>query len=270
MCAKKTSAPPAAPAAPARPRAARASARKPAPAPPVKAQLAAERRQVLEVLKPIVAMMEGLLGPNVELALHDLTQPERSVLAIANGHVSGRQVGSSILSGPKEDRAFAAAWNATLDQSQRGHSVVADYPTASPGGTPLKSATVVYRDAEGTPFAALCMNADLSVLQLAHAWLEQVLAGKPRAAEPAAIPVEAPEMDVLMDDIIASAIRTLGKPVRLMNKQEKVAAVEQMLRRGLFIVKGSVGSAAAALGVSRFSIYNYLDEIRSRDALAQG
>lgn len=253
---------------PVRPRVPRTAA--PTSAPAVNARLAAERRQVLDVLRPIVTMMESILGPNVELALHDLTQPERSVLAIANGHVSGRQVGSSILSGPKEDRAFAVAWNATLDRSQRGHSVVTDYPTASPGGTPLKSATVVYRDTEGTPFAALCMNADLSVLKLAHAWLEQALVGKPSVAAPAVTSAEAPEMDVLMDEIIRSAIRTLGKPVRLMNKQEKVAAVEQMMRRGLFIVKGSVGSAASALGVSRFSIYNYLDEIRGRDEPAPG
>jgi hypothetical protein len=38
-----------------------------------------------------------------------------------------------------------------------------------------------------------------------------------------------------------------------------------MMQRGLFIVKGGVERAAAALGVSRFTIYNYLDVLRERN-----
>jgi predicted transcriptional regulator YheO len=35
-----------------------------------------------------------------------------------------------------------------------------------------------------------------------------------------------------------------------------------MQQRGLFIVKGGVERAAAALGVSRYTIYNYLEALR--------
>ncbi|CAN7730343.1 helix-turn-helix domain-containing protein [Variovorax sp. LjRoot84] len=50
----------------------------------------------------------------------------------------------------------------------------------------------------------------------------------------------------------------------LMRKDEKTAAVAQMLDRGLFIVKGGVDKAASALGVTRFTVYNYLDDLKSR------
>jgi len=220
----------------------------------------------MEVLKPVVQMMGSMLGPNTELVLHDLTNPGASVIAIANGHVSGRDVGSPILTGPKDDRAFSAALTAATHAAQSGHSVVAAYPTLSPKGTPLRSATVVYRDAEGVPFAALCMNADLTVLKLAHAWLEQSIHGRPPSAAANEVQSDPPEMDALMDEIIQSAVQNFGKPVRFMSKDEKVHAVEEMLRRGLFIVKGAVGRAAAALHMSRFTIYNYLEEIRQREA----
>jgi predicted transcriptional regulator YheO len=39
-----------------------------------------------------------------------------------------------------------------------------------------------------------------------------------------------------------------------------------MQRRGLFIVKGGVERAAAALGVSRFTIYNYMERIKRGQA----
>jgi len=48
-----------------------------------------------------------------------------------------------------------------------------------------------------------------------------------------------------------------------MKKQVKLDAVRQMHERGMFIVKGGIEKAAAALGVSRYTIYNYLDEIKS-------
>ena len=69
-----------------------------------------------------------------------------------------------------------------------------------------------------------------------------------------------------MREIIDDAVRRLGKPASRMNKDEKTAAVQTMFERGLFIVKGGVERAAAALGVTRFTVYNYLDSIRSQRA----
>ena len=36
------------------------------------------------------------LGPDYEVALHDLTDKNRSIIAIANNHVSGREVGAPL------------------------------------------------------------------------------------------------------------------------------------------------------------------------------
>ena len=39
-----------------------------------------------------------------------------------------------------------------------------------------------------------------------------------------------------------------------------------MQERGIFIVKGGIEKAAAALGVTRYTVYNYLEEIRKQTA----
>ncbi|WPG41582.1 PAS domain-containing protein [Variovorax sp. EBFNA2] len=222
----------------------------------------------MSILRPVVDLMAQILPPNTELVLHDLTHPDTSVIAIANGQVSGRTVGSPILSGPKDDQAFAVAFATTTEASDEGHAMVGVYPTVSPAGTPLKSATVIFRSKSGVPLAALCANVDLQMLKLVHAWIGRAIDGPSNVTVNGGAHTETADMDTLMAEIIESAVQNLGKPVLLMTKDEKSKAVEEMLRRGLFIVKGSVPRAAKALGLSRYTVYNYLEEIRQREKQA--
>ncbi len=224
--------------------------------------IAAERRQLMAALQAILQMLGGIVGPHIEVVLHDLTQPAASVVGLRNGHVSNRRLGASILSGPEHDKGFAAARDA-LGSTGPSHSLIADYMTVADDGKPLKSATVVFRDSAGGQFAALCINADMSSMQMLHVWLQRWL-GPPVPAPTAS--AERPEMDELMEEIIGEAVRRHGKPISMMSKDEKVDAVRSMLQRGVFIVKGSVERAARALGVSRFTIYNYLEAARQRES----
>jgi predicted transcriptional regulator YheO len=223
-------------------------------------EIVAERRTLMNALHPIVRMLGGIVGPHTEVVLHDLTKPEASVVALANGHVSGRTLGSSILTGPKEDKGFVAASEALTQRGEPVHSVIEGYSTVTAGSRKLRSGTVIFRDSAGDPFAALCLNADLSNFEMAYAWLGQFL--NPPAPEPQVETDKPPEMDVLMQEIISDAVRRHGKPIHMMNKSEKILAVQTMQQRGLFIVKGGVERAAAALGVSRYTIYNYLDALK--------
>jgi len=235
-------------------------------APPVPASDAvlAERAAVINALRAVVPMLASLAGPHLEVVLHDVGRPEASVIAIANGHISNRVVGSSVLEGPQNDRGFAVATTAVSDQGAV-HSVVDDYFTVLASGRQLKSASAVFRDSTGVPFATLCLNADISTFQMAHAWLEQML--KPiRDMEAPPAPDGAPQMDTLMQEIISDAVppSDTAKPAAAMTREDKIQAVREMQRRGLFIVKGGVERAAAALQVSRFTVYNYMEELRRR------
>jgi predicted transcriptional regulator YheO len=218
---------------------------------------------VISALQPVVRMLGGMLSTNVEVALHDLTNPAQSVIGIANGHVTGRSIGSSVLSGPKDDQSFAAIMTELSVRGRAVHAVVNDYPTQNSSGQRLRSSSVIFRDTEGEPFTALCLNADMSIFEAAHGLLERLLKTAPAPTETAQS--RAPEMDELMKEIIEDAVNKLGKPVSGMSKDEKIYAVQAMMRRGLFIVRGGVGRAAAALGVTRHSIYNYLDELKERN-----
>ena len=47
----------------------------------------------LERYIPVVQFMGEICGKNYEIILHDVSTPERSVIAACNGHLSGRPIG---------------------------------------------------------------------------------------------------------------------------------------------------------------------------------
>lgn len=225
-----------------------------------------ERTLVVKVLRSAVQMLGCVVGRNTEVVLHDLTNPQNSILAIANGHVSGRQTGSSVLAGPQNDRGFSAVMQEIQDVSNDEPSVVGGYETLTRSGKKLRSATVVYRDAQGHPFASLCVNSDVSGIEAAQACLAQLLA---TGTQPESQSSEPPDMEYLMMEIIQGAMQHSGTKNGAMNKKAKLEAVRQMQDRGIFIVKGGVEKAAKALGVTRYTIYNYLEEIRQSQNVAK-
>lgn len=66
-----------------------------------------------------------------------------------------------------------------------------------------------------------------------------------------------------MNEIIRTCILPSGHLRTGATKKEKVEIVRQMQKKGLFIVRGGVEMAARVLGVSRYTVYNYLDEIKN-------
>ncbi len=50
-----------------------------------------------------------------------------------------------------------------------------------------------------------------------------------------------------------------------LDKNDKLDLIKELDRRGVFLVKGAVNLIAKRINVSKFSIYNYLDEIREQN-----
>lgn len=236
------------------------------------------RAHILAAIKVTLSVWQTMVGPHVEVVLHDLSKPENSVIYIANGHVTGRKTGASLLGGPLNDKAFLAAKRELSQPGSGQHSVILDYPTLAPDGRPLKSATVVFRDQEGVPFLALCLNADLQFAKDAMHWFGAFLAPagiqEPPQRKPLQPTTQAPkspdnqDLEVLMRTAVEEAVARLGKPVREMTREEKLEALQPMVNRGVLLVRGGVGRVAKALGVTRFTVYNYLDILREREGIA--
>lgn len=69
-------------------------------------------------------------------------------------------------------------------------------------------------------------------------------------------------INTLMEKLVTDVINEIGKPISYLSKEEKVKIVNTLDSKGVFLIKGSVEYVAEKLCVSRYTIYNYLEEIR--------
>lgn len=63
----------------------------------------------------------------------------------------------------------------------------------------------------------------------------------------------------LVDNILA------GCDVRLLTREERMEKIRFMQKRGIFQVKGSIEQVAKRLGITKVTVYSYLDELRKKE-----
>jgi hypothetical protein len=68
-----------------------------------------------------------------------------------------------------------------------------------------------------------------------------------------------PGVQGTLDRLIGAVENELGAPLDALSREQKQAAVQLLHERGAFELRRSVETVAEAMGVSRFTIYNYLN-----------
>lgn len=63
----------------------------------------------------------------------------------------------------------------------------------------------------------------------------------------------------LLDSLIEQALAEIGKPVAMMTKEEKIRVVHYLNNAGAFLVTKSGDKIASILGISKFTLYKYMD-----------
>ncbi len=75
-----------------------------------------------------------------------------------------------------------------------------------------------------------------------------------------AIAVRLPHLSSALDRLLAEMTRQFdGRPLDELDRLEKQRVVALLEERGAFTVRHGVETVASALGVSRFTVYNYLN-----------
>lgn len=209
-----------------------------------------EAAVILQTLSTLVEPLAAILPGECEVVLHDLRLLPNSIVAIAGGLV-GRSVG-----GPATDLLLRASANGSF-------STTLGYSSRHPDGRELRSSTLIFRDSGGTAVAAMCIDNDTrswhAVAELARSMLPWTKADVAQAGSDGEEFLR--DVDELAQRVLARAIAAVDVPVELMQKRHKLAVVQDLKERGFFLLKESVETAAQALGVTRFTVYNYLNEI---------
>ncbi len=205
----------------------------------------------LEMLKQIAAALAAQFGPNCEVVIHDLSakDPEKSIVYIVNGHVTGRRLGDGPSTVVMEQILHG-------DENPRDHL---GYLTRTPDGKILKSSTVYIRDSRGRVTAILSINYDISSLLMmenAIGGLVHTAGDEPRGREER---ITVLNVSDLLEDLIEQSVALVGKPVALMNKEDKVRAIQFLSQHGAFLITKSGDKVAKYFGISKYTLYSYID-----------
>jgi len=206
----------------------------------------------MTALLPIVQGLGEMFGPDCEVVLHDLSLLPHSIVAIENGHVTGRTVGDV-----PTDLMLR-----TLRAADDAHDVRL-YVTSSDGKI-VKSLAVTLRDEEGRAFAILGLNYDLSdVVQTQRTLSNFAAVGRLGSeAVPEREEIFAGDIRDVVAGMITKILNEMGKTPGVMSREEKMEVVKRLEERGAFLVKRSAEQVAEALDLSRYTIFSYLKEIR--------
>lgn len=205
----------------------------------------------MEFLFQLAKGLAKQFGPNCEVVVHDLASndPDSSIVAIENGHVSGRKVGD----GPS---------HIVLEALRGDSSVLKDhfgYLTKTKDGKILKSSTIFIRDDDGKPVGIFAINYDITLLLSMEETLNQFTATEDQQREPEPI---ARNVSDLLDELIGQSVKLVGKPVPLMTKDDKVKAIRFLNDTGAFLITKSGDKVCKFFGISKYTLYSYIDEAR--------
>ena len=191
-------------------------------------------------------------GSNCEVVVHDLesNDPESSIVAIENGHVSGRQIGD----GPSY---------VVLDALKGDRSNLQDhlaYLTKTKDGKILKSSTIYIRDDFGMARGIFSINYDITLMLS----MENALRAFTATDEPEAAPISRSVSD-LLDELITQSVEVVGKPPALMSKEEKIRAIQFLNDSGAFLITKSGDKVCKFFGISKYTLYSYIEEAKGMD-----
>lgn len=221
-----------------------------------------EKEQIFSNLKQLADLTTLMFGDNCEVAIHDLTTKKMQLVYIT-GNVTKRQIGAPVTD--VVTKYFLRDGNSVKDR----HC----FMTLTDDGRELKSSTSYLRDSNGDVVAAYCVNFNTTdhhnAIQMLKAFVNKTVSDRVEE-NPAS---EGPEkmsfsIGQTFDSLFEQSVAEIGKRPASMSTDEKIRLVKILEHKGAFQIKGVVGQVALRLGVSNFTIYNYLKKIRATDGTA--
>ena len=202
------------------------------------------KEEAFSLLNRIAKGTAEMFGTSCETVINDLADPAHPVLAIYNGHISGRSIGSTT-------DVTGVTQTLTLDRD------VINLLAVTADGQQVKSSTFSVKG-EGYHFG-FGINYDFTPLTYANRVLLDLM-----HTDIDFHSAVYKSKDTGIGDLFEDAVLRVGKPIREMTKTDRLRIIRQLQSMDAFSYRRAVPYVAARLGVSRYTIYKYLDEIHTK------
>lgn len=196
----------------------------------------------------IMKVVAATFGDNCEIVLHDWSKGyDKSIVAIENGHITKRKVGD-------------CGSNLGLEVMRgtvKGDNTY-NYITKTKDNKTLRSSTSYIRNDNNEIIGALCINIDITKYIEIYEMFERLTMINNNKAE-----YFANDVGELLDFLLSESLKISNKPVDDMTKEEKMASLKFLDEKGAFLITKSGNKVCKFFNMSKYTLYNYLDEIRN-------
>lgn len=205
---------------------------------------------MLSELSRVAKGIAATFGSNCEVVIHDISGKgtDSTIVAIENGHVTGRKIG---------DGASQVALEQAIHVDMQPIDRLC-YLTKTPDGKVLKSSTMYIRGKNGRVAAIMGINYDISALLMVEGAVRELTAARNDTGT--SEPQKIVNVNDLLDELITQSVTLVGKPVALMNKEDKMKAIGFLSQSGAFLVTKSGDKIAKYFGISKYTLYSYIDK----------
>ena len=210
-------------------------------------------RDELPLLNMLIQGIAQQFGKDCEVVLLDLSEFEARgsyIVAIENGHVTGRSVG---------DSGTNLGMEVMRGTDREGNKY--NYLTQTKSGRLLRSTTMYIRNAAEIPIGCICINTDITDIIMAEKALKDLTLSDKLNNDVREIFVN--DVNELLNILIQESLRYIGKPVAMMDKTDKLKAIQYLDQKGTFLIKKSSEKICSFFGISKYSLYSYLEETRT-------
>ena len=168
----------------------------------------------LEKYIPLAKTIAEMLGKKWEALIHDFSNPQRSIIAIENGYVTGRKIGD-----PITDLALTI-WKKGGYGDKKTDKIV-NYKTKTKDGRILKSSSVFIKDNQKKIVGCMCINYDLTEHSMFYKVMDDFCTTTDLDKEKSEKSMEifTNNVNEVLENIIQEAIKKICKPVALMQKK---------------------------------------------------
>lgn len=199
-------------------------------------------RNILETYKITIKGLSLLFGKQCEFVLHSLENLENSVIAIENGYLSGRKIGS-----PITDRALKF-----LERHTEKELDTTVYDTQFTSGKNARSLTIPIKN-KTKIIALLCinMNIDLSIEELFQMFSKvENNVSKKNEKE-----IFSKSIDEMMQNMIDTYYYEVANDNSVAYSEKNKEIILRLKNVGFFNLKGGAESIAQRLSISVHTVY---------------
>lgn len=201
-----------------------------------------------KLLSGVLDLIARHFGENVEVVLHDFSagvNSPQSLVDIRNGHVTGRKIGDCA-----SKHGMQAVKGEMIDGDIYNEIIYTEK------GTILRGSSYSIKDEDGKVVGSICINQDITDSVKYENYLRQVNGYNTH-------PTNTQDVLEVMNEGVEEAFIAVGKHPATMTKEDKIAFIKFLDDRGMFLISKSGPRICEILGISKFTLYNYLEIIRS-------